>query len=350
MEPFCAVQSVADMDRISIREATIHDIAHILDHRRSMFDAMGERDTTRMEAMVTVSESYFRSALEDGTYRGWLAEAGEGQVVAGGGIVISAWPAMPRAPQARRATILNMYTHPAYRRRGIARQLMTTMIDWVIAQGFCEVSLHASDFGRPLYEQLGFRPTNEMRLSLQDSSRDIPGTCCATQAASADLAVVRSHAIEGLIVRQASKADVDMIRQCLAAAFAPFRAQYTRRGFFDTVPSGANLMRRLAEMTLFVAEASGKTVGTVGCKKSNDQEGHLRGMAVLPEYQGTGVAASLLAAAEAELKRQGCSRATLDTTEPLQRATRFYEKQGFRSSGRISDLFGMPLHEYVKQL
>jgi len=155
MEPFCAVQSVADMDRISIREATIHDIAHILDHRRSMFDAMGERDTTRMEAMATVSESYFRSALEDGTYRGWLAEAGEGQVVAGGGIVISAWPAMPRAPQARRATILNMYTHPAYRRRGIARQLMTTMIDWLIAQGFCEVSLHASDFGRPLYEQLG---------------------------------------------------------------------------------------------------------------------------------------------------------------------------------------------------
>ena len=146
------------------------------------------------------------------------------------------------------------------------------------------------------------------------------------------------------------KADVENIRKCLAAAFEPFRTQYTRGGFFETVPSAANLVRRIADMTLFLAETDGQVVGTIGCNKCNDQEGHLRGMAVLPEYQGSGVAANLLAAAEAELKRQGCTRVTLDTTEPLQRATRFYEKHGFRPSGRVSDFFEMRLHEYVKQL
>jgi ribosomal protein S18 acetylase RimI-like enzyme len=103
-------------------------------------------------------------------------------------------------------------------------------------------------------------------------------------------------------------------------------------------------------MTLFLAEANGKVIGTIGCNKDNDQDGHLRGMAVLPEYHGSSVAANLLAAAETELKRQGCTRVTLHTTEPLRRAIRFYEKHGFRRSGRVSDFFGMGLHEYVKQL
>jgi ribosomal protein S18 acetylase RimI-like enzyme len=54
--------------------------------------------------------------------------------------------------------------------------------------------------------------------------------------------------------------------------------------------------------------------------------------------------------AEAELRRQHCTRITLDTTEPLQRAMSFYEKFGFRRSGKISNFFGMPLFEYQKSL
>jgi putative acetyltransferase len=73
-------------------------------------------------------------------------------------------------------------------------------------------------------------------------------------------------------------------------------------------------------------------------------------MAVLPEWQGSGVARALLHAAETELRKNQCERVTLDTTEPLQRAVRFYEKHGFRPSGRVSDFFGMPLYEYVKLL
>ena len=73
-------------------------------------------------------------------------------------------------------------------------------------------------------------------------------------------------------------------------------------------------------------------------------------MAVLPAWQGAGVAALLLDAAERELRDKGCSLVTLDTTEPLERATRFYEKHGYRPSGRVSEFYGMPLFEYVKVL
>jgi GNAT superfamily N-acetyltransferase len=53
-----------------------------------------------------------------------------------------------------------------HRRKGVARELMKVMIAWCRENGFTSVGLHASEEGRPLYEQLSFQPTNEMRLNL----------------------------------------------------------------------------------------------------------------------------------------------------------------------------------------
>lgn len=115
--------------------------------------------------MVSTCRPYLAAALANGTLRGWLACAGE-QIVAGGVVLISPWPSHPYDGQCRRATILNMYTDPPFRRQGIARRIMQTMIDWCRKEGFVRVDLHASDQGRPLYESIGFEPTNEMRLKL----------------------------------------------------------------------------------------------------------------------------------------------------------------------------------------
>jgi ribosomal protein S18 acetylase RimI-like enzyme len=104
-------------------------------------------------------------------------------------------------------------------------------------------------------------------------------------------------------------------------------------------------------MHVFVAVAAGEQiVGTIACAVSDAAEGHLRGMAVQPEYQGRGIAEGLLGTAEADLAQQNCSRITLDTAEPLQRAIRFYEKHGYRRSVKTVNFFGMPLHEYVKDI
>jgi GNAT superfamily N-acetyltransferase len=150
-------------------------------------------------------------------------------------------------------------------------------------------------------------------------------------------------------IRRAVQTDAKAILECLVAAFSEYRDQYTAEAFADTVMNAESLQRRMGEMSLFVACCDGEIVGTIGCSV-NGEEGHLRGMAVLPSWQRRGVALALLQAAEAELAKGNCTRATLDTTEPLTRAIRFYETHGFAASGRVTDFFGMRLYEYTKAL
>jgi GNAT superfamily N-acetyltransferase len=150
-----------------IRAATVDDAAVIVHHRHAMFFDMGHTDPAALAAMDASFAPYVARGLRDGSYRGWLAQTDDGRVVAGGGLIVHEWPARPFSPaQPRRAYILNVYTEPEFRRRGIARRIMAEIVTWCRAQGFWAVMLHASEFGRPLYESMGFEPTNEMRLKL----------------------------------------------------------------------------------------------------------------------------------------------------------------------------------------
>ena len=150
-------------------------------------------------------------------------------------------------------------------------------------------------------------------------------------------------------IRRAGEDDSESLLCCLSAAFAPYREQYTPAAYADTVLDESALRHRMRTMHVLVAIADGEIVGTVGAAIHGDQ-GHLRGMAVLPQFRGSGVAAQLLRAIEDWLLIQGCTRVSLDTTRPLQAAMRFYEKHGYVRSGRISDFFGMDLIEYEKSL
>lgn len=107
---------------------------------------------------------WLAQALADGTYRHWLALGRSGCVAGGGGVLLCPWPANPKEPCTERAVILNVYTEPEFRRRGVARLIMQAILGWVKGRGLRSVNLHASDEGRPLYEKLGFMATNEMRL------------------------------------------------------------------------------------------------------------------------------------------------------------------------------------------
>jgi GNAT superfamily N-acetyltransferase len=88
-------------------------------------------------------------------------------VAGGGGVLLSPWPANPFDPCVERAVILNVYTELEFRRRGIARLVMETILAWIRGYGLKSVNLHSSAEGRALYEKLGFTPTNEMRLWLK---------------------------------------------------------------------------------------------------------------------------------------------------------------------------------------
>ncbi len=152
------------VSRYIIRAATAADAAVIAHHRAAMFRDMGVLVDAAVPALEAAARDYLAQALPAGEYLGWVVHAG-GHVVAGGGVLIRPLLPHPGAPQGgEEAYLLNVYTEPEHRRRGLARQLMQAILAWCDARRISRLTLHASDEGRLLYESLGFAPTNEMRL------------------------------------------------------------------------------------------------------------------------------------------------------------------------------------------
>jgi ribosomal protein S18 acetylase RimI-like enzyme len=158
------------MAQLVIREATTADIPVLLRHRRLMWWDMGQRDELALDQMERAATEYFSQAVPQGSYRGFVAIDSTGMVIGGGGIVISPWPGLLGQLQPTRAMILNLYVEREHRRQGIANALMKKMIAWCRENRFCSVALHTSEEGRALYQRLGFKPTNEMRLDFDSSA------------------------------------------------------------------------------------------------------------------------------------------------------------------------------------
>jgi len=123
-------------------------------------------DEAMLEAMSKKFRPWLRSKLESDEYYGWLAVARDESVAAGVGLWLLDWPASPVSIAPHRGYLLNVYTEHAHRKQGLARRLVKTAMDWCLQNGVDVMSLHASQYGRQLYESLGFVATNEMRLVL----------------------------------------------------------------------------------------------------------------------------------------------------------------------------------------
>jgi GNAT superfamily N-acetyltransferase len=149
--------------RYRIRRAALADAKIIARHRTAMFCDRGEVGGGDVARLETASFVYLRQMMAERRYLGWLMER-EGEVVAGGGLVVSQILPRPGIVEGgAQALIVNVYCEPAHRRLGLARALMEAMLNWCTEEGIANVTLHASESGRPLYESLGFVRTNEMR-------------------------------------------------------------------------------------------------------------------------------------------------------------------------------------------
>ena len=153
-----------------IRRATAADAGVLARHRAEMFRDMGQLPAGLSDTLIDAARAYFTQAIADGRYVGWVAELDDrsGEIVAGTGLQLR--ELLPRPDVARerlgrgpQALVLNVYTERAWRRRGVADALMRELLRWCRGNGIESVVLHASGEGRPLYEKLGFTPTNEMR-------------------------------------------------------------------------------------------------------------------------------------------------------------------------------------------
>ena len=154
-------------DEISIRQATVQDIPDLVRLRRMMFESMGYNDPAQMDPADAAASAYLAQAMPAKQFYGWLAVTPTGEAVGSGGVVFDQHPPGPTNISGRTGYIMNLVTDPRYRRRGIARRMMRTMIEWLAGQNIQRVTLHATDVGQPLYEELGFVDSNEMSLRLE---------------------------------------------------------------------------------------------------------------------------------------------------------------------------------------
>jgi GNAT superfamily N-acetyltransferase len=165
IEPFTSMHHI-----FRIRRATVEDVDIIAWHRARMFQDMGDVSDDAFEILRVKARLRLKEWLESGGYIGWLATLADNPETVVGGAGVQLQPILPRPLDAstigegRQGTIVNVFTEPQWRRRGIAGLLVKEIITWSTNEQIDRLLLHASDDGRSVYERLGFIAGNEMRF------------------------------------------------------------------------------------------------------------------------------------------------------------------------------------------
>ena len=147
------------------KRATLKDLDILTKTRIEVLRAANRlSDDIDMSDIERQSYDYYQKALSDGSHIAYLV-FDENQIVGAGGV--SFFQVMPtfHNPSGKKAYIMNMYTKPEYRRKGIAYKTLDILIEESKAKGISSISLEATDMGRSLYEKYGFIKLNdEMEL------------------------------------------------------------------------------------------------------------------------------------------------------------------------------------------
>ena len=116
--------------------------------------------------LVPALKDYYRRHMGDGTFLSWLAVDGE-TIVGTSGMSIVEKPPYFGCPSGRIGLLSSMFTEKAYRRRGIARELLSRVVNEAREKGCGAVQITASDMGVLLYTDFGFaKNPNFMQLKL----------------------------------------------------------------------------------------------------------------------------------------------------------------------------------------
>jgi GNAT superfamily N-acetyltransferase len=153
-----------------VRLATAGDAELIGYHRARMFQDMGQIPAHLFDEFRSESSKRVRNLIESDEYVGWLAchNSAPNKIVAGAGVQLRQVLPHPASndgfAEGRHALIINVFTEPEWRRKGLAALLLEQIIEWSRVEKIDRLLLHASEQGRALYERLGFVLTNEMKF------------------------------------------------------------------------------------------------------------------------------------------------------------------------------------------
>ena len=160
-------------DSFHVRPATAADVDIIAWHRVRMFQDMGEVPDDLFDEFRAKAKAAIAKMIADSNYIGWLAspQSEPAKIIGGAGLQIQRSLPHPfrsdgatKLSKERHGIIINVFTEPKWRRRGVAELLLRRIVDWARTEEIDRIVLHASNEGRSLYERLGFVASNEMRF------------------------------------------------------------------------------------------------------------------------------------------------------------------------------------------
>ncbi len=152
---------------MNYRKATLQDKDELVKLRIEFVKEVQKVTEADKDNQLTLAlQEYFQTSMTDGSFVSWLAIEDD-KIVGTSGICFYYLPASYKNLTGKTAYIMNMYTLPEYRGRGIANTLFQNIVNEAKIRGCTKISLNATDMGRPIYTKYGFVDShNDMVLSL----------------------------------------------------------------------------------------------------------------------------------------------------------------------------------------
>ena len=151
------------LETLTFRTARIDELPKIASFWIAMFEEVGiQREADFVPDWRERFVEYFqrRIALDEARY--FVAVEGERIVGTAGAMLADGYPV---AIHGRRfGYVFSVRVEPEFRGRGLATALTKRTIAYLQEKRCARIRLHASQFGLPIYERLGFVPTSEMEL------------------------------------------------------------------------------------------------------------------------------------------------------------------------------------------
>lgn len=139
-----------------IRKVELPDIEGMTAARLDYLTEMqGERPDYYKLELKHELQSFFQKSILEGSFFAFLAEV-DGVSVSWGAMVLKKIPGDFNRSSYLEGDVLNMYTLPSYRRKGISSRILKALIAEAKNIGISKVALHCSKDGEPLYRKYGF--------------------------------------------------------------------------------------------------------------------------------------------------------------------------------------------------
>ena len=136
----------------TLRRLTENDLDTFISMRITQLREEGAKDQTDLTPAL---RDYYTRHLADGTFFSWRAVAGQ-EIIGTSGLSVVEKPPYFGCPSGKIGLLSSMYTHPAHRRKGIAKTLLGKIMEDAREAGCGTVQITASDMGVLLYSDFGF--------------------------------------------------------------------------------------------------------------------------------------------------------------------------------------------------